>query len=268
MTEGGPELSQDDWYDGSLRLWQPLRGLRATTDAVLLAAAVPERAREALELGAGAGAASLALARRLAHVRITAVEKDPLLASLLVRNIEENGFAGRIAAVGADIFDADSNRAWRGQFDHVFLNPPYNDAASSMSGDAMRRGAMAEADLVRWVDLAVACLRSKGRLVMVSRNDRLPEILAGLEGAGAGETVALPVHSLADQPAIRVLLAARKGIKGPMALLPPLVLSTGEGGEPTPAMRAISHDRAAIDMAHPARPPAAPPRLENPGRCV
>ena len=257
MTEASPELSHDDWYDGSLKLWQPLKGLRATTDAVLLAAAVPEQAASALELGAGTGAASLALARRLAHVRITAVEKDPLLAGLLARNIEENGFAERLGAVEADIFDGDSNRAWRGQFDHVFLNPPYNDAASSISGDALRRGAMAEADLARWVDLAAACLRPKGRVVLISRSDRLPEILTGLEGAGVGEAATLPVHSLAGQPAIRVLLTARKGIEGPMALLPPLILSA-KGGEPTPEMRAISHDRASIDMTHPARPQSRP----------
>ena len=264
MTEGPAELSHDDWYDGSLKLWQPLKGLRATTDAVLLAAAVPERAGAALELGAGTGAASLALARRLRHIRITAVEKDPLLAGLLARNIGENGLAERIEAVEADVFDADSARPWRERFDNVFLNPPYNDAASSLSGDTLRRGAMAEADLARWVGLAAACLRPKGRMVLVSRSDRLPEILAGLERAGAGEVVALPVHSLAGQPAIRVLLSARKGIEGPMALLPPLVMRAGEGGEPTPGMRAISHGRAAIDMAHPARGQTRP-GLKTPG---
>ena len=264
MTEGHAELSHDDWYDGSLKLWQPVKGLRATTDAVLLAAAVPERARAALELGAGTGAASLALARRLRHIRITAVEKDPLLAGLLARNIGENGLGERIEAVEADIFDAGTSGPWRGRFDHVFLNPPYNDAASSLSGNALRRGAMAEADLGRWVGLAAACLRPKGRMVLVSRSDRLPEILSGLERAGAGEVVALPVHSLAGQPAIRVLLAARKGVEGPMALLPPLVLGAGEAGRQTREMRAIGQRRAAIDMAHPARGPSRP-GLKTPG---
>ena len=246
-------LSHDDWYDGSIRLWQPRKGFRATTDAVLLAAAVPEGAGAALEPGAGVGAASLALARRLPDVEVTAVEKDPLMAGLLARNVAENGYGDRIKAIEGDVFDAGTARGWRGRFDRVFLNPPYNDAASSLPDDGARRGAMAEADLARWIGLAVSCLGPKGRMVMVSRSDRLPEILAGLEAAGAGEVVARPVHSHAGKPAIRVLLAARKGVGGPLALLPPLVMRAGKGEELDPEMEAVSHGRAAIDMSHPRR---------------
>lgn len=257
MIEKAPpettSLSHDDWYDGSLKLWQPSDGFRATTDAVLLAAAVPERAKIVLELGAGGGAASLALARRLPHIRVTAAENNPLMAGLLARNAEENGYAEQIEAVEADIFDPALSRSWEGRYDHVFFNPPYNDAASSLSDNTQRRSAMAGTDPARWVGLAATCLKPKGRLVMISRSDRLPEILEGVARAGAGEAVVRPVHSQADQPAIRFLLAARKGIVGPLAMLPPLVLRSGAEDGLSPEMRAISHDRAAIDMAHPAR---------------
>ena len=253
MIDEYPGLSHDSWYDGSLRLWQPRKGFRATTDAVLLAAAVPAKAGTALELGAGAGAACLALACRLPQIRITAVEGDPLMADLLVRNIEENGYADRIEAVNANIFDAAGSSLWRGRRELVFMNPPYNDAGSSLSSDASRRDAMAEQDLSRWIRLAAGCLEPKGRLVMISRSDRLPEILEGLSAAGAGEVVVRPVHSLPGQPAIRVLLAARKGVRGPLALLAPLLLDDGKGSGSSREMQAVSHGRAAIDMAHPAR---------------
>ena len=36
-----------------------------------------------------------------------------------------------------------SPRTLAGQYDHVFFNPPYNDEASSLSGDSRRREAMA-----------------------------------------------------------------------------------------------------------------------------
>lgn len=254
-------LTRDQWYDGSLHLWQPRDGFRATTDAVLLAAAIPATARRVIELGAGSGAASLALACRLPSVSITAVERDPLMATLLARNIAENG-ASKMTAIAADIFDPNAAEAWRGQHDLAFCNPPYNDAASSLSGDARRRGAMAADDLGAWITAAANAVADRGRVCLISRSDRLDEILAGLASAQAGEVVVRPVHGRADQPAKRVLVSARKGIAGPLTLLPALILRDPDGL--TPAMAAISHQRGAIDLLPPGRQ-QRPVRLEKPG---
>ena len=55
---------------GRLRLRQPLSGHRVGHDAILLAAATGGRAGElAVDLGAGVGAAGLALAARVAGAR-------------------------------------------------------------------------------------------------------------------------------------------------------------------------------------------------------
>jgi tRNA1(Val) A37 N6-methylase TrmN6 len=60
------ETTEDFLLGGRVRLEQPAVGLRAAIDAVLLAAAIPARAPEAvLELGCGTGAALLCLAARL-----------------------------------------------------------------------------------------------------------------------------------------------------------------------------------------------------------
>jgi len=53
----------DTFLDGRVIARQPQTGFRAGLDAVMLAAAVPDGAN-ALELGAGAGTASLCLAAR------------------------------------------------------------------------------------------------------------------------------------------------------------------------------------------------------------
>ncbi|MFM7443793.1 MAG: methyltransferase, partial [Tabrizicola sp.] len=51
------ELSDDKFLCGRLRLLQPVRGYRAATDPVLLAAACPaEPGQSVLDLGCGAGA--------------------------------------------------------------------------------------------------------------------------------------------------------------------------------------------------------------------
>ena len=61
--------TRGQWYDGSLWLTQLAKGFRATSDAVMLGAAVPDDARSLLELGVGAGAVMLILARRLKEAR-------------------------------------------------------------------------------------------------------------------------------------------------------------------------------------------------------
>ena len=77
------DVSEDAVLGGRLVLRQPLRGHRFGHDAILLAAAVAARAGErAVELGAGVGAAGLALARRVDGLDVTLVEIDPALAAL------------------------------------------------------------------------------------------------------------------------------------------------------------------------------------------
>ena len=79
------ETSEDAVLGGRLRLRQPLTGHRVGHDAILLAAATGGRAGEhAVDLGAGVGAAGLALAARVAGLKVTLVEIDPALAALAV----------------------------------------------------------------------------------------------------------------------------------------------------------------------------------------
>jgi len=246
------KLTKDSWYDGSLVLWQPRTGFRATTDAIVLAAAVDGDAAHALELGAGGGAASLALARRCGGIRITAVERDPLMAEMLAHNIRENDLAGRIIPHHADIFDTDAENHWREQHDHVFFNPPYNDAASTQSGDERRKAAVAADTLEGWIRIGIRALIPRGQLTLISRADRLPEILTALEAEKAGSVILRMVHAEAQHLAIRVLVRARKGIAGRLEILPPLVLRASPETL-TAEMQEISHHRAGISLTVPGR---------------
>jgi tRNA1(Val) A37 N6-methylase TrmN6 len=60
------ETREDRLLGGRVRLLQPLKGYRAATDPVLLAAAVAARpGQRVLDLGCGAGAAVFCLAARV-----------------------------------------------------------------------------------------------------------------------------------------------------------------------------------------------------------
>ena len=77
------EITEDKVLGGALRLRQPRLGHRVGHDAILLAAACPACAGDAVvELGAGVGAAGLAVAVRVADTTVTLVEIDSGLAGL------------------------------------------------------------------------------------------------------------------------------------------------------------------------------------------
>ena len=139
----GEQVSEDQVLGGKLVLRQPLRGHRFGHDAILLAAAVAAQAGErAVELGAGVGAAGLALARRVEGLDVTLVERDPALAALAAANANRNGLSGRVRAVDLDVtapaaaFTAAG--LLPGSADHVLMNPPFNPAQNP-SPDRDRR---------------------------------------------------------------------------------------------------------------------------------
>ena len=255
MNDGLPTLSRDAFYGGRVLLNQPEKGFRATSDAILLAAAVPQACHHVLELGAGVGAATLALSARLilneSHDKttITAVERDAVMAEILRRNITENDKDSLITVLEGDALTV--KPSWAKQHDLVMINPPYNDAASTLSDDPARLDAMAGDDLIKWIEAAHRSLVDKGRLVMICRADRLDEVMAGAQNR-FGDLSLKAIHTAPDRPAKRIILSARKGVGGPVHVLPPLMMRDEDNTE-SPAMRVISHDAGAIDMIPPGR---------------
>ena len=231
MPAKGPGLSDDAILGGKLRLLQPQRGHRFGHDAVLLAAAIPARAGEqAIEFGAGVGAAGLALLARVPKLRLTMLEIEPALAKLAAENIARNGFVAQARALNLDVAAPARTFAARGlrpgMADHVFMNPPFNDASRQASPDRLRRAAhrASKNTLSTWLRAASRLLRPAGTLTLIWRSDGLGEVLGALQ-PGYGAVIILPVHPNADKPAIRAIVRAVKGSRAPMSILPGLVLN-------------------------------------------
>jgi tRNA1(Val) A37 N6-methylase TrmN6 len=100
--------------------------------------------------------------------------------------------------------------------------------------------------LAVWADAASRVLHSAGTVTLIWRADGLADVLAVL-GAHFGGTVVLPVYGRAGQPAIRVLVCARKGSRAPLVLLPGLMLND-EDGTPTDEAEAILRGAEALPM--------------------
>lgn len=245
-------LSEDGFLGGRLRIRQPVRGYRAATDPVFLAAFCPARPGErVLELGCGAGVASLCLGARVGGLDAHGIEVQPGYAALARANAAANG-------IGLWVHEGDLRRppaAPRSlSFDQVIANPPfYEGGAATAPADPGRRVAhVEEAGLADWIAAGLRRLRPGGWLTMIHRAERLGEILAALEGR-AGSTLVLPVAPRPERLAGRVLLRARKGARGPLRLAPPLVVHAGEshGGDAgayAPLAERILRDGAALDL--------------------
>jgi tRNA1(Val) A37 N6-methylase TrmN6 len=249
------EFTDDAVLGGRLRLMQKQRGHRVGHDAILLAAATAASAGDrAIDLGAGVGAAGLALAVRVPDVEVTLVEIDPELSELAAQNILRNGLATRVRAVTLDVLaPADAFAATGlgpGAADRVLMNPPFNDPArQNLSPDAGRRIAHAApaTALAQWVGAAAWLLHSAGTLTMIWRADGLADVLAVL-AEGFGGAAVLPVHGRAGEPAIRVLVRASKGSRAPLTLLSGLALNDA-GGRPTPEAEDVLRRGSSLPLA-------------------
>ena len=218
------ELTRDGFLGGGLQVWQPRAGYRAAMDPVLLAAACGARAGQSvLELGCGAGVASLCLGSRVAGLRLTGLELQPDYADLARRNARENGVD--LAVIEGDL--AQMPEALRAQsFDHVIANPPYFPAGSGTAArDLGRETGQREAiSLALWVQVAMRRLHPSGWLTMIQNADRLGDVLCAVQAAQGGSVVVLPIAPRAGRAAGRVIVRARKLGRAPLQLLAPLML--------------------------------------------
>jgi tRNA1(Val) A37 N6-methylase TrmN6 len=252
-TKPSSEFTEDGFLGGQLRLRQPGSGHRAGHDAVLLAAATPARPGDRVaDFGAGVGAAGLALAKRVAGIKLVLVEIDPALAELARDNARANGIAAETVVLdvtdGADAFAAAALTP--DSVDVVLMNPPFNDPARHRASPQKALAHVATATTLEgWIHAARRTLKSGGVLTLIWRADGLSEVLAALE-RGFGGLAILPVHGDATSPAIRVLVRASKGGKAPLQIYPALLLNN-ESAVPNKQVQDILAGKGILPLAMP-----------------
>jgi tRNA1Val (adenine37-N6)-methyltransferase len=214
------DLTDDAFLCGRLHLLQPRAGYRAATDPVLLAACVPAAAgHRVLDLGCGAGAASLCLAARVPGLVHHGLELQADYADLCAQNAQRNGVVMDVSV--GDV--ADVPIALRVEFDHVIANPPYYPSAGSPSPIAGRDVALrVDTDIDVWVAAGLRRLRPGGWLTMIFTPDLLPKALSV-----QGNAVVLPLAARVDRAPGRVVVQWRKVSKQPFRLLAPFVIHKG-----------------------------------------
>ena len=175
---------------------------------------------------------------RLPGVRFTGIEQEAGVAALAREGAGLNGYGPRVT------IETGEASAWvQGQenrFDLVFANPPYFEPGKISPPGEGKAGAYIESlPLEGWVKAMLFAAKPRAPVILIHREAELARLLAQLDRQ-AGEITVLPMASKADEPAQRVLVRARKGLKrGPLTLLAPLVTHEPDGSARTAAAQAI-----------------------------
>ena len=233
-----PSETIDAFHRGAFHIVQPKgRGHRSGMDAMLLAALVAdERAIRVADLGAGAGAAGMAVASRLDWAVVVLFERSPDMADFARKSLllsENARFAGRVSVLEADVTLTGKDRNEAGllddSFHHVIMNPPFNDASDRLTPDALKAEAHAMTDglFERWIRTAGAIMIPGGQLSLIARPQSIAEIIAAC-GRRFGGIEITPIHPREGENAVRILVTAIKGSRARLALRAPLTVH-GEG---------------------------------------
>ena len=192
------DYTNDYLLNLKVKIFQPVNGYRASTDAVLLSS-LPDKVKKGdavLDVGSGTGAISLCLAHRFRQlgVSICGFELQPELASLSAQSAAANGFSDFLNYCCTDIRSRNIPFP-PGSFQHVITNPPYSaaDMKSPNPGKSLAHN-FEHFSLGEWIRFCLKMLAPFGYFYTVNRAEALPEILCALHGR-AGENVIIPIYS-------------------------------------------------------------------------
>jgi tRNA1(Val) A37 N6-methylase TrmN6 len=243
----GPGLSDDAFLGGRLNILQPVKGFRAGLDAVMLAAAVPARERQAIcDLGSGVGTAGLCVAARVGAVQLTAVDIDTQALTCATDNAQRNGLGASFTAIEADLQGRARNLP-RQHFHHVLTNPPFHDDARGTrapdSGKATARSIAGPA-LFHWLRLARAIVRPRGTVSAILPPAQLALAIKALSEDGLGITL-IPLWPARDLAAKRIIVRTQMNSRAPLQVQPGVVLHETDGRQ-TPQAEAILRHAGAL----------------------
>jgi tRNA1(Val) A37 N6-methylase TrmN6 len=235
MNCANPDLfSIDTFHRGHFHLVQPKNGgHRSGIDAMILAASIPDGfSGLCADLGAGAGAAGLAVLSRLPEARVILFENDLMMADCARLSLalpQNKLFNGRATVVEADVTlrgDArDAAGLINNHFDFAIFNPPFNDPSDRRTPDEVKASAhvMSLTLFEDWLRTVAAIVKQGGGMALIARPQSLSDILNAI-GKRFGALEILPVYPHAEAAAIRIIVRGVKGSRARLRFLPGHIL--------------------------------------------
>ena len=243
----------DAFHRGAFHLVQPKgRGHRAGMDAMLLASLVgASKPFRLADLGAGAGAGGLAVASRLPQADVVLVEKFAEMAEFARRSLalaENAHLSSRATIIEADVTLTGKARVAAGlldnSFDHVIMNPPFNDASDRKTPDELKAEAhaMTQGLFERWIRTASAIAIPGGQLSLIARPQSIGDIIAAC-GRRFGGLEVTPIHPRNGENAVRILVTGIKGSRARLDFRAPLFMHEEDSNKFAPEVDDLNNGR-------------------------
>lgn len=165
-------------------LFQPEKGYRYTTDALLLADTIRPHPNEViLEFGGGCGIIPLILAKLNPGIKIISIEIQEELALCARKNVELYQLQSQI-----DILNEDAHDAWQkftnGYFQRIISNPPYRETGRGKLNSTVEKAVARHeislnlSSIIQWSSFL---LQPGGRLNFIFPSSRYREATVLLE---------------------------------------------------------------------------------------
>lgn len=222
----------DDLMRDGLKLIQNTDIFCFGMDAVLLSTyAKAGKNDRVLDLGTGNGIIPVLMQSKNPGSTYTALEIQENSADLAIRNVELNNLSDRISVVKGDIKEA-STIFGEASFNVVTSNPPYmNENHGIVNPESAK--AIARHELLCSLDDVIReasrCLKSKGKMYMVHRPNRLVDIFDTMRKYHLEPKRMRLVYPYVNKAANMVLIEAVKGGNSQLIVEEPLIVYNADG---------------------------------------
>ena len=210
----------DDLQHKGLMLYQDTDYERFNADALWLCAFLRAKpADRVVELGSGSGVICV-LGADNTGASFTGVERQTRLVELAQKSAAYN--RQDIRFVCADVADAPALLG-HGAFTVAVMNPPYFRSGERSEHEERSLARHDAGDtLAVFLASAFALLKNGGKLFLIYPADALAELMHALEHARFAPKRMKLVYTKAGEPALRVLIEAKKDGKPGLVIEPPL----------------------------------------------
>ena len=176
-----------------------------TSDAVWLAAFVPNGIKTVLDIGIGTGGVALCIHAHNPNSEISGLDISNEMLNDCRKNMALNNV--NIDLINSDINDFSTDKT----FDCVVTNPPY------FNGTPAKHNAHHNADITNWVKKSTSRVKPGGYFCIIADTLVLDKIISVLNEKHFGNIQIFPLFG-AKNSAERVLVRAKQGVKTGLTL--------------------------------------------------